>query len=337
MGERANVDSIESLKSLRQTLVKFAEAANTALGEADSDVNRVINWLETEQVSRWQSQVRLRSDLVNKAKDALREKQLYKSPTGGRQSTVDEEKALKLAIRRLEEAEQKLASVRKYSRLIGREQHQFRGSIQRFGTVVQVDVPNARARLDRMIGQLEQYASTAPPGEVTSQAPAEQSMSRGSGDAAGLIQTLRQRTRIARREQPADAPLDLPTSWGIAALVETDVAVVRRLELEALPAEHATMLLAADALTSPRVYLERCPPATDRPDDSGWLIAPVQGQIGAVHAVSVWSVLALRPDLRDILRLPMSYLVIIERDGMLSSLVDGDDRDLAAANTLAAE
>src|SRR5687768_9449840 len=156
MGERANVDSIETLKNLRRTLVKFAEGANAALGDAESDVARMMTWLETEQLTRWQTQVRLRTDAVTQAKDKLREKQLYKGPTGAPQSTVDEEKALKVAIRRLEEAEQKLANVKKYAHRVSREQHMFRGSVQRFATAVQVDVPNARARLDNMIDKLEQ-------------------------------------------------------------------------------------------------------------------------------------------------------------------------------------
>jgi hypothetical protein len=339
MGERANVESIESLKSLRRTLVKFAEAANAALGDADSDVNRMMNWLETEQLSRWQTQVRLRTDLVTKAKDALREKQLYKSPAGGRQSTVDEEKALKIAIRRLEEAEQKLAAVKKYSHLVSREQHLFRGSMQRFATAVQVDVPNARARLDRMIDKLEQYASSAPPGEATSQAAGGGAMSRGAGDAipADLIDELRVRARVARRELLTDAALELPSTWGVAEIAETDVAAIRRIELDDVPPPEATVLVSPHAAAAQQLFLERAAPATDRHNDSGWLLAPVEGPITALHLAAVSTVLDVRADLRDILRLPESSLVIIDRDGRVSAMVDGDNRDLRAAGQMAAE
>jgi|SRR5688572_26309126 len=339
MGERANVDSIETLKNLRRTLVKFAEAANAALGDAESDVARMMTWLETEQLTRWQTQVRQRTDAVTKAKDKLREKQLYKGPTGARQSTVDEEKALKVAIRRLEEAEQKLVAVKKYAHRVGREQHLFRGSVQRFATAVQVDVPNARARLDNMIDKLEQYASMAPPGEVTSQASSDGSMSRGEGEArrAELIDELRERTVVARRETPSGRVLEMPPQWGFAELAEIDVAVLRRLELGDVLESGTTMLVAPDAVTAPRVYFERSVPATDREKDSGWLLAPVDGEIPTLHVVPVATLLEVRPDLRDILRLPTWSLVILEGDGRLSAVVDENDRDLRTVKEVAAE
>jgi hypothetical protein len=338
MGERAKVDSIEALKSLRRTLVKFAEAANAALGDAESDVTRMLTWLETEQLTRWQTQVRLRTDLVTKAKDALREKQLYKSPTGGRQSTVDEEKALKIAVRRLEEAEQKLANVKKYTHRIGREQHLFRGSVQRFATCVQVEIPNARAKLDNMIDKLEQYASTAPPSEATSQAASGASMGRGSSDAAraDLIDTLRERTVVARRDIPSAVPLELPPQWGVAELAETDIAALRRTPLKESPDVGAKILIDAAVANVPRVYLERSVPATDRETDSGWLLAPVETDVTTLHAMPISMLLEVRPDLRDILRLPTWSLVVLERDGRMSIAVDEDDRDIRASENVAA-
>jgi hypothetical protein len=87
------------------------------------------------------------------------------------------------------------------------------------------------------------------------------------------------------------------------------------------------MLVAPDAVTASRVYLERSTPATDRDNDSGWLLAPVDGEIAVLHVVPVATLLEVRPDLRDILRLPTWSLVILEVDGRISTVIDGDDRD----------
>src|SRR5690554_528439 len=104
MAESARVESIEALKLFKRALWKFQESAGVALGEAEAEISRVLMWLENEQRSYWIGQVRNRQEAVAKAKEALRMKQVFKSSTGGRQSDVDEQKALQLALRRLAEA-----------------------------------------------------------------------------------------------------------------------------------------------------------------------------------------------------------------------------------------
>src|SRR3954464_10011828 len=108
MSDFARVDSVDALRSFRTALVKFMETINVALGDVESDLRRTQVWLETEQLSHWQNQVRLRTEAVAKAKDAVRAKKLYKDSAGRLQSAIDEEKALNVAQRRLAEAEEKL-------------------------------------------------------------------------------------------------------------------------------------------------------------------------------------------------------------------------------------
>src|SRR3712207_6247238 len=113
MSEAARVDSIDALRRFRAAMIKFCDAANVALGDAEADMSRMQNWLENEQASHWQSQVRKRTEIVSKAKDAVRQKKIFKDATGRQQSALDEEKALKIAQARLEEAERKLKAVQR--------------------------------------------------------------------------------------------------------------------------------------------------------------------------------------------------------------------------------
>jgi hypothetical protein len=163
MSEGAHVDSFEALKSFKGALRKFAEASSAALGDSESEMQRVTNWLEVEQASYWQSQVRKRTEMVSRAKDAVRQKRIFKDATGRPQSAVDEEKALKIAEQALAEAEQKQANVRRWSKALPREIELYKGSVQRFSTTVHVDVPNAMHKLDRMLTSLEKYAALAAP------------------------------------------------------------------------------------------------------------------------------------------------------------------------------
>lgn len=172
MADSARVDSIDVIRSFRAALWKFAETANAALGDAESDVNKTLVWLENEQQTHWQHQVRLRMEAVAAAKDKVRQKQLFKDSTGRQQSAVDEQKLLAIAQRKLQEAEQKLAATKTWSRRMQRETHNYKGGVQRLQTMVSVDLPNAVATLDRMYAALEKYVAAGPASVTSTAAPA---------------------------------------------------------------------------------------------------------------------------------------------------------------------
>ena len=77
MATGARVESIEVLRRFRAALWKFAEAANLALGDAEGEVQRMVVWLETEQQTFWNHQVRSRTEAVTAAKEKVRSKKLF--------------------------------------------------------------------------------------------------------------------------------------------------------------------------------------------------------------------------------------------------------------------
>ena len=170
MSDGARVESIDALKHFRVALFKFQEAANTALGDAESDLHSTMNWLENEQYTYWQSQIRKRHEIVERCKEAVRMKKVFKDSTGRTPSAVEEEKALLLARRRFEEAETKFANVKKYTRVLQKETESYKGAVQRFATTVQSDIPVAAATLDTLVQTLEQYVMLAP-GDASVNAP----------------------------------------------------------------------------------------------------------------------------------------------------------------------
>jgi hypothetical protein len=168
----ARVESIDAIKSFRAALVKFADEANVALADAESEVVRTMSWLENEQSVYWASEVRKRSELVARCKDAVRQKKIFKDSSGRQQSAIEEEKALKIAMRRLEEAEMKVVAVRKSIKRMEKEIPMYKGTVQRFSTDVIVALPAAAAHLENLIRSLEAYTSLAVPTEAVSTAPA---------------------------------------------------------------------------------------------------------------------------------------------------------------------
>jgi hypothetical protein len=159
MSEGARIESIDTLKHFRIALVKFAESANVALQDAESDMQQTLNWLENEQLSHWQSQIRKRHDIVERCKEALRMKKLFKDASGRTPNAMEEEKALRAAQAKFEEAEQKLTATKKYSRVLQREIQSYKGAVQRFATSLSAEIPVAAATLDKLLVSLEQYVS----------------------------------------------------------------------------------------------------------------------------------------------------------------------------------
>ena len=159
MSSGARVDSIDALKVFRVALVKFGEEANAALASAEAELQRTVGWLERDQMSYWTFQLRKRQEGLSRAQEALRQKKIFPDAAGRFPTPVEEEKAVRKWKAAVEEAELKLANCRKYARLLQKAIMDYKGGVQRFAADVQVETPNAVARLDRMVEKLEAYVA----------------------------------------------------------------------------------------------------------------------------------------------------------------------------------
>ena len=164
MSQEARISSVLVLKQLRASLGTFAETAVTALEEASTEIQHTRQWLQDDRYRHWKAQVQTRTERFAQAKIALKQKEVFDRTLGGTPSScVDERKALKRAEERLREAEYKLSRVKAWSQRIEKELSDYRGATQRLISAIEVDIPNARARLDNMINALEAYLALAPP------------------------------------------------------------------------------------------------------------------------------------------------------------------------------
>jgi len=168
MAGPAKVENVEQLKVLRRSLFKFAEAAGVALVDAESEMNRLLMWVQLEQQTYWQGQIRKRTDLVGRCEEAVRMKKLFVDSAGRRSSAIDEQKALDKAKKALEEAQTKFINCKKWSRKLDKEMQSYKGTVQRFATTVQGALPVAAAKLEAGILKLEEYLALGTPGERAS-------------------------------------------------------------------------------------------------------------------------------------------------------------------------
>jgi hypothetical protein len=122
-------------------------------------MNRMVVWLERDQTAYWQVQHKKRTEALGRANEALRMKKLFPDASGRVPTPIEEEKAVRRCKAALEEAEQKLEYIKKYSRQIQKEIMNYKGGIQRFATWVHAEIPVAVGRIDRMVDSLEKYVA----------------------------------------------------------------------------------------------------------------------------------------------------------------------------------
>ena len=158
----ARVTSIDALKEFKLALASFGEDADAALCSIELEINRFVDWLHYDQMSYWNREVRKRTDKVAEARSDLHKKKLT-AMFGNNPSIVDEQVALKRAKVRLEEAEEKVKTVRKWLGIVQHAVNEYEGQAQQLGNVIADDIPRGVAVLGRMIEALEKYTQIAPP------------------------------------------------------------------------------------------------------------------------------------------------------------------------------
>lgn len=155
----ARVLDLKAIEHFKSVLVGFGETLKATIMEADSEIGRAINWLETDRIQHWRNQIRRRQDLIAMAKSELYRKQMQGSDKDGRPSVVDEKRKLQQAVHSLEIAQKKLETCKKWRNRLEREYAMYKGQTSKLGTIAEKNVPDGVARLGRMLDNLEKYVN----------------------------------------------------------------------------------------------------------------------------------------------------------------------------------
>lgn len=199
MAGRANVKDIDVFRRFRAAMIKFHEAAEQALSGADSDVSSTMSWLETEQASFWQNQLHKRMEMVTKARDAVRQKKMYRDSTGRAQDSSQEEKHLKRCEAAVEQAHEKIDAVKKWRTRLEKASDMYRGGVSRLSRSLS-DMPGAVAQLDRLAMALEAYVNIEGPAPMV----AEGTVDGESGMARGGEEAVEEKPEAAHPKKEGD-------------------------------------------------------------------------------------------------------------------------------------
>ena len=157
----ADVRSIAAVSDWRADLTNYADSLSEATAGVDMEIRRAYEWLE-EQLALWRRAIRECEDEVVRAKAELAQRK-FETWDGRIPDCTVQEKNLRLAKARLEHAQEKVETTRRWiGRLPKMIDEVFTGPSRRLKSMLELDVPNALAELGRRIVALETYATLRP-------------------------------------------------------------------------------------------------------------------------------------------------------------------------------
>ena len=162
MAESAKVLSIQSLKDFRVALVTFTEEARNALGGVDMELKRMRDWLERDQLSYWQMQVKRRHEAMMMARTELYRRRISQQGSDAISDTEQKE-ALKEAQRRLRIAEEKVEAVKKLIPIFHHAMAEYVSRAAPLTDHLSGGIDKSLGSLTKMIDSLEAYLALNAP------------------------------------------------------------------------------------------------------------------------------------------------------------------------------
>ncbi len=162
MPQQARVTSLEALQTFRSNLIVYLSQARPLLEEVSAGVLRTHLWLENEQRTHWENQIRRRLKELQQAQQAL-----FSAKLGSLSHEMSAEQlAVHRAKRSLEESETKLKTVKKWDREYDGRAQPLVKQMEKLHTVLSMDMVQAVAYLTQAVNTLAAYAEVKAPGVV---------------------------------------------------------------------------------------------------------------------------------------------------------------------------
>lgn len=340
MATSARVESVDAIREFRVYLTKFQEMAMRALGDADSEIHSLTRSLEGEWLNHWTATIRKRQEILGKAEEAFRFKRLYKDSSGSTPSAVEEQKAVQVAKKRLEEAQTKLNNVKRATKLLLKASTEYRGGVGSFNNSVMAGMPAAIAHLGALLEQIEIYLGIAAEG-VGGEALAGIGGSGAEAENAGASMSRAADEAPKAREEEIDpgALRDaVPSEQALFAakpgeqgplllrcgeITAKQVERIGKIATGTAPNDGEHIVISPSVPGSSTVYLVRL-------GKSGisWYLGPVDGvDTGVYNTVSVGDLRAGRPDVAELLKMPVGYLAVVGPNGV-AGIYDSENVNL---------
>lgn len=167
MATEAKVRSLEALETLRAAMIVFISRARRALDQVGEEVSRTRLWVQSDQQTFWAEQVRKRTRAMELAQAELFSAKLSTL----KDTTVMQEMQLRKARRLVEEATEKLRSVKVWSRDFDTHFDPLLKKLETTRRHLDEVMPRGVNHLASLQKILEAYTESAPPAAAPAPAP----------------------------------------------------------------------------------------------------------------------------------------------------------------------
>jgi hypothetical protein len=159
MTGQAQITSVEAIESFRAKLIVFLGQARPALDEAASELSRTRLWLQNDQRSNWEHELRLRSRKLEEAKQELFNAKLSQF----QESTALHLMAVQRTQRAVQEAENHIGALKKWDRELENRAAPLMKQTEQLQGFLATDMARAVAYLDQALKALDAYRDVASP------------------------------------------------------------------------------------------------------------------------------------------------------------------------------
>jgi inhibitor of KinA sporulation pathway (predicted exonuclease) len=153
---QAKVSSIDAIEQFRSALIVFISKARPTLEEIASEVTRTKQWLQNDQRSYWEQQLKVRARELERAQAELFTARLSKI----QQVSAAQQMAVQRAHRGIREAEEKARVLKKWSRDLENRSEPMVKEIEQLHGYLTTDMGRAVAYLNEIVKSLQAYAET---------------------------------------------------------------------------------------------------------------------------------------------------------------------------------
>jgi hypothetical protein len=159
MGDKAKVTDVDAIEAFRATLIVYLGKARPTLEEASAEVLRTRLWLENEQRTYWDKEIRKRTRELEQTQQALFDAKL----SNLRDESAAEVLAVRRAKRGVEEAEVKSRVLKHWNRDFESRVQPLVKQMEKLHTLLANDLPKAVAHLGQLVKTLDAYSEGPAP------------------------------------------------------------------------------------------------------------------------------------------------------------------------------
>ena len=186
MADKAKITSIHALEKFRSALIKYVEKGKASVDEVTSEVQRTKFWLQYDQTSYWRGEHKRRGLFWQEKQQELFSAEISQFSDS---STV-QRWAFEEAKRSVDEAEQKVRTVKEWGRRYESIVLPVSKKVDKLSNILDTDMANAIRYLNEVIKALSAYAEVglSDPAAGGKRSPSKKA-SEGEAEAPGTTES----------------------------------------------------------------------------------------------------------------------------------------------------